>query len=282
MLKINITNKSKKIGTKQVKPKSSLFSEEDDEDETIMDPKTHETVLAEQIRNKSKGKIQERLKQALEEDPTVFDYDSVLPDISAKRNEIKAAKKAKNAGKKSKYIDVLLAKAEQRNYELERVRETQILKQIEAEKEIYGEKESYVTNKYKKHLEERRKWEEKQDKIDSQDEDVTKKDMGSFYYSMRSKLHETESINENNSNDEKKSNSGANIDKQEENNEISHLSTDKRENNDSEETKDEMETDGEGKNVEKSPEEKILTREEKVEAAKQRYFERRAKKARNK
>ena len=76
----------------------------------------------------------------------------------------------------------MLAKAEQRKFELERAKEVQILKQIEAEKEVFGEMPQYTTSKYKEHLQERKQWEDKQDRLDSLDQDVTTRDMSAFHY----------------------------------------------------------------------------------------------------
>ena len=172
----------------------------------------------------------------------------------------------------------MLAKAESRKFELERVRETQILKQIEAEKEIYGEKPQYTTSKYKDHLKERKKWEEEQEREDALDEDVTtKQDMTGFHYSnyfnaIGDRLVDTDPLTMKHNKEEQhkaitqetKAPVPANNNEQKE----------KVAADDAGETKQSESPE----NAEESNEPPVLTREEKIEQARKRYFERLAKK----
>uniref|UniRef100_A0A336LD85 CSON009207 protein n=1 Tax=Culicoides sonorensis TaxID=179676 RepID=A0A336LD85_CULSO len=104
-------------------------------------------------------KRQEKLIQqkAMEEDPTIYQYDEVYDEISNKRLEEKA-KKAED--KKPKYINRLLLAAEKRKIENERRIERQVQKEREAEGEEFKDKEAFVTASYRKKLEELKKAEE--------------------------------------------------------------------------------------------------------------------------
>lgn len=97
--------------------------------------------------------------KAMEEDPTIYQYDEVYDDISAKRLEEKAKK---SEDKKPKYISRLLVAAEKRKIENERRVERQVQKEREAEGEQFKDKEAFVTASYRKKLEELKKAEEEE------------------------------------------------------------------------------------------------------------------------
>lgn len=69
--------------------------------------------------------------QALEEDPTVFQYDELYDDMEQKKRESKLARK--DIDRKPKYISKLLEAAERRKKENERRIERQVQKEREAE-----------------------------------------------------------------------------------------------------------------------------------------------------
>ncbi|XP_063709327.1 nuclear speckle splicing regulatory protein 1 [Culicoides brevitarsis] len=108
-----------------------------------------------------KQKQQAKLIQekAMEEDPTIYQYDEVYDEISNKRAEEKAKK---SEDKKPKYIQRLLVAAEKRKIENERRIERQVQKEREAEGEQFKDKEAFVTASYRKKLEELKKAEEEE------------------------------------------------------------------------------------------------------------------------
>lgn len=122
-------------------------------------------------------------KQAIEEDPSIFQYDEVYDDIQTKRKEEKEAKKSAEA-RKPKYITKLLETADKRKKEYERRIERQIQKEREAEGEEFKDKESFVTSSYRKKIEEMKEAEEleKREAYLESIGDVTKQqDLSGFY-----------------------------------------------------------------------------------------------------
>ena len=107
---------------------------------------------------KKQAKLQ--MSKALEEDPTVFQYDEVYDDIEKKKEVEKESKK--EVDRKPKYMHNLLKAADERNKEFERRIERQVQKEREAEGEMYADKESFVTSAYRKKMEEIAKQEEEE------------------------------------------------------------------------------------------------------------------------
>ncbi|VEN64040.1 unnamed protein product [Callosobruchus maculatus] len=132
--------------------KPSIFEEESDSDSSEVKP----TGIPKSL------KKQDKLNQnkALEEDPTVYQYDEVYDEIDKKRKETKLARK--DIDKKPKYINRLLAAAEKRKRENERRIERQVQKEREEEGEMFKDKESFITSAYKKKLEEMKALEEQE------------------------------------------------------------------------------------------------------------------------
>merc|ERR1711997_1151887 len=121
-------------------------------------------------------------QKALEEDPTVFQYDEVFEQMEAAKVEQSGKKKV--VDRKPKYITNLLKQAEIRNQEEERRKERKVQKEREAEGDEFADKEKFVTSAYRKKMEEMQKQEEEDKKRQAMEEmlDVTKqKDMSGFY-----------------------------------------------------------------------------------------------------
>lgn len=78
-----------------------------------------------------KKQVEINQQKAVEEDPTVFQYDEVYDEMDKKRKDSKLARK--DLDKKPKYINRLLATAERRKRENERRIERQVQKEREAE-----------------------------------------------------------------------------------------------------------------------------------------------------
>merc|ERR1712212_867451 len=98
--------------------------------------------------------------KALEEDPTVFQYDEVYDKID--ENKVEEQAKKKEVDRAPKYIKNLLKAAEIRNKEFERRVERKVQKEREAEGEMYADKDSFVTGAYRRKMEEMAKEEEEE------------------------------------------------------------------------------------------------------------------------
>jgi len=129
---------------------------------------------------KKQAKIQ--MAKALEEDPTVFQYDEVYDDIERKKEVEKESKK--DVDRKPKYVHNLLKAADERQKEFERRIERQVQKEREAEGNEFADKESFVTSAYRKKMEEIAKQEEEEARMARIEAalDVTKQNnMDGFY-----------------------------------------------------------------------------------------------------
>ncbi|ODM89556.1 Nuclear speckle splicing regulatory protein 1 [Orchesella cincta] len=121
------------------------------------------------------------VKKALEEDPTVFQYDEHYDEMDKKRTLKREEAKGSRA---PKYIQNLMKTAERRQRENERRIEKAAQKELEKEGDFFKDKESFVTGAYKRKMEELRKLEEEEKREDALDEmaDVSKqKDLSGFY-----------------------------------------------------------------------------------------------------
>lgn len=121
-------------------------------------------------------------EKALEEDPTIFQYDELYDDMTATREEAKKSKTTEV--KKSKYIERLLVTADQRKKEYERRIERQVQREREAEGDMFKDKETFVTATYRAKLEEMKQAEEAERREEYLEAigDVTKqRDLGGFY-----------------------------------------------------------------------------------------------------
>lgn len=120
------------------------------------------------------------MQKALKEDPTIYQYDEVYDNIGA-RNKVKTIKVQE---KKPRYIQNFLKAAERRKKEQEHRIERMVQKEREAEGTMYADKESFVTSAYRAKLEEFKKMEEEEAKMNRLESigDVTKQqDMSGFY-----------------------------------------------------------------------------------------------------
>jgi len=129
---------------------------------------------------KKQSKIQ--MAKALEEDPTVFQYDEVYDDIERKKEVEKESKK--DVDRKPKYVHNLLKAADERQKEFERRIERQVQKEREKEGDEFADKESFVTSAYRKKMEEIAIQEEEEARMERIESalDVTKQNnMDGFY-----------------------------------------------------------------------------------------------------
>merc|ERR1712142_219236 len=176
MPKMNALNNSK-MGKPSIFGHDSSDSEEEGEGDWVQKSLK---VKANNSGLKKQAKIQ--MAKALEEDPTVFQYDEVYDDIE-KRKEVEKESK-KDVDRKPKYVHNLLKAADERQKEFERRIERQVQKEREAEGNEFADKESFVTSAYRKKMEEIAKQEEEEARMARIEAalDVTKQNnMDGFY-----------------------------------------------------------------------------------------------------
>uniref|UniRef100_A0A7C9B3F5 Nuclear speckle splicing regulatory protein 1 N-terminal domain-containing protein n=1 Tax=Opuntia streptacantha TaxID=393608 RepID=A0A7C9B3F5_OPUST len=158
-------------------PKPAGFNDDDDDD-------VEQEISRQAAKNKSLKDVEEQHKKALEEDPSVFDYDGVYDDMKAKIVQPKAQDRQQ---RQSKYIQVLMEKAKQREREHEIVYERKLAKERSKDDHLYADKDKFVTSAYKRKLAEQAKWMEEQRLRELREErdDVTKKsDLTDFYFNL--------------------------------------------------------------------------------------------------
>lgn len=158
-------------------PKALGFGDGDDDD-------VEKEISRHASKNKSLKDIEEQHKKALEEDPSVFDYDGVYDDMKVKAVQPRAHDREE---KKPKYIQMLMDKAKQREREHEVIYERKIAKERSKDDHLFADKDKFVTAAYKRKLQEQAKWleEERLRELREERDDVTKKtDISDFYFSL--------------------------------------------------------------------------------------------------
>ncbi|KAL0020521.1 hypothetical protein WJX79_000102 [Trebouxia sp. C0005] len=168
-----------KPAPKQVKkPQAAIsaFQEGSDDEDTI-----GKQIARQQAKISTDVKVANMHAKALEEDPSIFDYDSHFDAMQEQK--VRPAMQEK-IERKSRYIEALKDKAVQREREQNVVYERRLAKERSAEDHLFGDKEKFVTAAYKRKLEEEKRWlaEEKLREAQEQKNDVVKKGhMGDFY-----------------------------------------------------------------------------------------------------
>ncbi|OAY63781.1 Nuclear speckle splicing regulatory protein 1 [Ananas comosus] len=171
-------SQSKPTASRPPAPPPAFAFGGDDEDDVERE------ISRQASKNKALQKVEEQHKKALEEDPSVFDYDGVYDEMKEKIVRPKIQDKTE---RKSKYIEVLMDKAKQREREHEIIYEKKLLKERSKDDHLFADKEKFVTSAYKKKLAEQAKWleEERLQQIREEKEDVTKKkDLSDFYFGL--------------------------------------------------------------------------------------------------
>lgn len=147
-----------------------------------------------------KKQTQLDMQRALTEDPTIYQYDEVYEDMQ--RDKCEAENKKKTV-RKPRYMENLIKTAERRKIEQEQRVERMVQKEREAEGEQFADKESFITPSYKAKLEELKKVEEEEKRLERLEAigDVTKqRDMSGFYRHLyrqqveKTKLGEVEKV----------------------------------------------------------------------------------------
>lgn len=184
---------------------NNIFGDSNDSDEEDGTDWVKKALQAEGEKNKIKKQIKLNMQKALKENPTIFQYDEVYDDIERKKDQSKITKDEK---KKPKYIQNLLKVAERRKKEQEYRIERMVQKEREAEGTMYADKESFVTSAYRAKLEEFKRMEEEENRMDKLEAiaDVKKQqDMSGFYrhlYVQTIQSSEKSEIKNNINNDE--------------------------------------------------------------------------------
>lgn len=160
----------------------NVFGDDNASDEDDGTDWVRKALKAEGEKNRMKKQTKLDIQKALDEDPTIYQYDEVYDNLERGKGQSDSMSKQKE--KKSKYIQKLLKTADRRKKEQEHRIERMVQKEREAEGEIYADKESFVTSAYRAKLEEFKKMEEEEAKMDRLEAigDVTKQqDMSGFY-----------------------------------------------------------------------------------------------------
>ena len=166
--------------------KKSVFGNDSssDEDETPSSSTSRQNfnkdLLAEQ------AALRKRAEQGIDSSSGVYNYDEEYESFSAGHAFDKATQQPKedvsDEKPKSRYIENLLQKAKERQYEREIVLERKIAKE-QAEEDLnadYRDKDKFVTKSYKRKLEEREAWLKQDAEKQKRDEerDVSKQNAG--------------------------------------------------------------------------------------------------------
>ena len=183
---LNVTKKQgSKISFSLGRKKTSTLLSSQDDDEEPIDDKDHIQVANSQIKaiQSVQDKVTEELqKKALEECPTVFDYDAVYDGLKRKEWEKKKERDGEDGvRKKARYIEGLLKASNKRKIELERAEERRIQRERDLEGEEFGDKEMFVTDAYRKRQEELRKMEEEEKRKEEEESNSAGKNMSGFY-----------------------------------------------------------------------------------------------------
>lgn len=203
----------------------NVFGDDNVSDEEDGTDWVRKALKAENEKNKMKKQTKLDIQRALNEDPTIYQYDEVYDAME--RN--KSQSEVKEKEKKPRYIQKLLKTAERRKKEQEHRVERMVQKEREAEGEMYADKESFVTSAYKAKLEEFKKMEEEEARMSRLEAigDVTKQqDMSGFYRHLYEQTvdHKSESNEDENDRHEER-----NVERKEKKNPTS--STDERKEN---------------------------------------------------
>lgn len=159
----------------------NVFGDDNASDEDDGTDWVKKALKADNAKNKVKRQTKLDIQKALNEDPTIFQYDEVYDDMERTKNQ---ANLNKQKEKKPRYIENLLKTADRRKKEQEHRIERMVQKEREAEGDTYADKESFVTSAYRAKLEEFKKMEEEEARMDRLETigDVTKQqDMSGFY-----------------------------------------------------------------------------------------------------
>jgi coiled-coil domain-containing protein 55 len=122
-------------------------------------------------------------QEALEQDPSVFDYDAVYDELKIAQNRKKEIAEKDREERKPKYMETILASAEVRKRDYLIAQERKYQKEREVEGEEFSGKEKFVTSAYKRQQEEMRQAEE-EEKLREKKAREKSQGMAGFYRNM--------------------------------------------------------------------------------------------------
>jgi len=172
----------KKINQGPLQPRLAVFGDVSDSDNEDGADWVKKALRKESEKGIQKKQTKFAMQRALEQDPSVYQYDEIYDKMEQKKIETKAIQKDRE--KKPRYIQSLMKQAERRKREQERRLEREIQKEREAESEEFKDKEEFITSAYRKKLEEFKKMDEeerRQDQIDALTDVSRQKDLTGFY-----------------------------------------------------------------------------------------------------
>ncbi|XP_031401544.1 nuclear speckle splicing regulatory protein 1-like [Punica granatum] len=178
-LELRVPPSQQKKQPTRPRPPLAGFRDDDDEDDAA-----ERAVSQQTIRSRALKEIEEQQQKALEEDPTIFDYDGVYDKL---KQEVARPRALDREERKPKYIMSLKKSVERRQREHEIIYERQIAKERSKDDHLYADKDKFVTSAYKRKLAEQDKWkeEERLRELREEKEDVTKKsDLSDFYFNL--------------------------------------------------------------------------------------------------
>ncbi|KAI7983027.1 Nuclear speckle splicing regulatory protein 1 [Camellia lanceoleosa] len=142
----------KKQPTRPPLPPPLGFRDDDEDD-------IEKEISSQASKNKALKDIEEQHKKALEEDPSVFDYDGVYDEMKEKAVRPLVQDRQE---KKPNYIQAPIEEAQKREREQEIIYERKLAKERNKEDHLYADKDKFVTSAYKKILGEQAKWMEEE------------------------------------------------------------------------------------------------------------------------
>jgi len=173
----------KKKDNKPALQKSKLSFFDDDNSDEDTKAAIEKDLLKVSAKKKINKQTQLDVQRALEQDPTVYEYDELYDDMKAENEDQKKEKKdPKN--RKSKYMNGIMKTFQKRELLHARREERKAHKERAEEKDEFADKEQFITNAYREKLKEMKAAEEEEARMDKIEEimDVTKqKDMSGFY-----------------------------------------------------------------------------------------------------
>jgi coiled-coil domain-containing protein 55 len=168
---------------------AAMFGGADDDDE----PRDQKKEVAQQMRDlgaAQRRRAAQQAAQAAAVDPSIYDYDGVYDQMKEdERKKISARSGLSNTNHSkpgARYIGSLKQAAKVREREFDRVYERQLLKEQEQDKDQYGDTERFVTAAYKKQLQESRKWDAEDKRMDELEERTSAQTSGmaGFYSNL--------------------------------------------------------------------------------------------------
>ncbi|KAI8343264.1 coiled-coil domain-containing protein 55-domain containing protein [Chlamydoabsidia padenii] len=165
---LNLTKKKPTGRPTTNRPAATAFAFQDDDDDDDDDDNQSQTPtsLKEQAKKQRQKinqqlqtsasttlahqKVKEAQEQALQDDPTIFDYDAVYDDLKAAESQQKLATKTQDTDKKAKYIQNLLEMADIRKKDRLLAEEKKVARERLAEGDEFADKDVFMTESYKK------------------------------------------------------------------------------------------------------------------------------------